>query len=212
VRHAAALVLATSLATPSLAHAQSPSPSVEPSSAPPSVAPLALPREGKGALVFGSIFAFTGLTATSLGAIAFAEGSTGWGFGGVVPGVPVLGVGLGVMALGIHRHRAYQRWLTTTPLRPPRSGQGLLGAGFGVMFTGLGVLAASTIHGLSDIEPPPGSVAGLALGGMAFATGGVLITIGSVRNGRWNAWRRNPIVPTLALAPRGMAFGIAGRF
>ena len=40
---------------------------------------------------------------------------------------------LGVVALGVKRHRAYRAWAATTDLRPPPSGRGLLGAGFGTM-------------------------------------------------------------------------------
>lgn len=171
-----------------------------------------VPRDGKGAMVFGSFLAVGGLAATTLGVAALADGWPGWGVSSISFGVPVAGVGLGVMALGVKRHRAYRAWEATTDLRPPPSGRGLLGAGFGSMFGGASLLVVGGMSTLTFWQQHWWEPASYVVGGLGVATGIGLVIAGSARNGRFNTWKKGAPLPTAAIGPHGFVVGVAGRF
>lgn len=171
-----------------------------------------VPRDGKGALVFGSFLAVGGLAATTLGIAALADGWPGWGVSSISFGIPVAGVGLGVVALGVKRHRAYRAWAATTDLRPPPSGRGLLGAGFGTMFGGASLLVVGGMSTLTFWQQHWWEPASYVVGGLGVATGIGLIIAGSARNGRFNTWKKGAPLPSAAIGPHGFVVGVAGRF
>lgn len=171
-----------------------------------------VPRDGKGAMVFGSFLALGGLAATSLGIAALADGWAGWGVSGISFGVPVAGIGIGVTALGVKRHRAYRKWEAHTTLRPPLSGRGLLGAGFGTMFGGASLLVVAGMSTLVFWERHWWEPTGYVVGGLSVATSIGLLVAGSARNGRFNAWKKGAPLPTAAIGPHGVIVGVAGRF
>jgi hypothetical protein len=171
-----------------------------------------VPRDGKGALVFGSFLAVGGLAATTLGVAALADGWPGWGVSSISFGIPVAGVGLGVVALGVKRHRAYRAWAATTDLRPPPSGRGLLGAGFGTMFGGASLLVVGGMSTLTFWQQHWWEPTSYVVGGLGVATGIGLIIAGSARNGRFNTWKKGAPLPSAAIGPHGFVVGVAGRF
>jgi hypothetical protein len=171
-----------------------------------------VPRDGKGAMVFGSFLAVGGLAATSLGVAALADGWAGWGVSGISFGVPVAGVGIGVTALGVKRHRAYRKWESSTDLRPPPSGRGLLGAGFGTMFGGTSLLVVAGMSTLMFWQRHWWEPTGYIVGGLSVVTSIGLLIAGSARNGRFNTWKKGAPLPTASIGPHGFTVGVAGRF
>lgn len=173
-----------------------------------------VPRDGKGALVFGSMLVVGGVTASSLGVAAFEDGWFGWGISGTVFGLASLGVGIGTTILGVKRHLHYRSWLASTTLEPPPAGRGLLAGGFATMLGGASVLMVAGMSTLTFWERHWWEPAGYAIGTLGIVTGVGLLMAGSARNARFNRWRKGQpmILPSVALGRQAMVVGVAGRF
>jgi hypothetical protein len=172
------------------------------------------PPDGRGAVTFGGMLLVGGVATTGLGIGVFVDGSPGWGIAGTVVGVASIGVGIGSTLVGVHRQRRYREWQTTSRLRPPEQGSGLIGAGVATVIGSLGVLIASGVYSVSGAEPSWVPVAGFGLGGTGIALGSTLIIAGGWSNAEFTRWqkRKVSISPTASFGPRAMHFGLTGRF
>lgn len=204
-----ALAVALAMPTP-LAHAgQSTTAVPDPPDSPPHV-----PRDGKGALTFGSMLLIGGATSTAFGLQALI-GNGGWGFGFAEVGLGAigLGAGIGTTLVGIKRQHRYLAWQSTSSVRPPAQGNGLLAAGTMTLIASIVIVTTSSTNWLLFEETPPSVFVGWGVSGTGFALGTALLIAGTARRGKFERWRKTPIVlPTASFGPQGLRLGLTGRF
>jgi hypothetical protein len=165
-------------------------------------------------VTFGSMLLIGGTAATGLGIGSFVDGIPRWGTSGMVLGVASIGAGIGTTIVGARRQRRYREWQTTSRLRPPEQGNGLIAAGAATVVGSVAVIAASGVHSLLYEDPSWIPVVGFGLGGTGLALGSTFILAGGWSNAEFNRWRKRKgsVLPTASFGPQGMHFGLVGRF
>lgn len=181
---------------------------------PPSDSPSDVPRDGKGALTFGGMLLIGGATSTAFGLQALI-GNGGWGFGfaEVGLGAIAIGTGIGTTVLGVKRQRRYLAWQSTSSLRPPAQGNGLLAAGTTTLIASIVIITTSSTNWLLFDETPRLVFVGWGVSSAGFAVGTALLIAGTVRRGRFERWQESAILlPTASFGPQGLRLGLTGRF